>query len=122
MGYTSLQRSNSKQHQYIGPLQNAPKHTYSPSLDPTPNHWLSKKASINKVLDIANVKAREIGMIETRELEIREYTCVPHRQETCSHVRERWSYNQLVMQNKFKSFILTHKLSKDKTNKISILS
>ena len=38
MGCTSLQRSDSNKHQCVGHLQNAPKHRYSPSLDPTSNH------------------------------------------------------------------------------------
>ena len=48
LGYTGLQRSDSNQYQHIGLLQNALKHQYSPSLDPTPNLRLGQRASTEK--------------------------------------------------------------------------
>ena len=67
-GYTGLQWSDSNQHQSVGHLQTAPKHRYSPSLDPTPNLWLSQNNKHIEGLTLAIVRTGMKGMTETKRV------------------------------------------------------
>ena len=57
-GYTGLQWSDSNWRQCVGHLQNAPKHRYSPSLDPTPNLFLGQSTSTHKASHLQKWKPK----------------------------------------------------------------
>ena len=71
LGYIGLRRSDSNQHQCVQLLQNAPKHRYSMSLDPTPNFWLNKRNKHTQGLVLVKVRTKIKGMTETRGSEVR---------------------------------------------------
>ena len=78
-----------KQHQYVDIFQNAPKHRYSPLLNPTPNHQLGRMNKHTQCVTYANARTKRKEMIETRGSRIREQICDPHRQAThVSHKRK----------------------------------
>ena len=71
LGYTGLQWLDSNRHQCVGLLQNAPKHQYSPLLDPTPILYLGQSNKHTQGLTLATVRAEIKEMTKTRGLEVK---------------------------------------------------
>ena len=59
---------DSNRHQCVALLQNAPKHRYNPSLDPTPNLWLSQNNKHIEGLTLAIVRIGMEGLTETKRV------------------------------------------------------